>query len=120
MIEVRLFLKAHFGQADAKAIVDGIEEIVDSRNDVLRNELASKNDLQVLELATRKDLQATRDELKGEIASVRLDMVNMKADLIEKIAAVKVGLAKQIWITALVQFLAVVGALLAIMQAMKK
>lgn len=102
-------LKAHFGQADAEAIVDGIEEIADGRNDVLRSELASK-----------KDLQATRDELKEEIADLRLDMVHMKADLIEKIAAVKVGLAKQIWFTALIQFLAVVGTLLAIMQAMKK
>ncbi|HTJ14499.1 MAG TPA: hypothetical protein VL547_20815 [Dinghuibacter sp.] len=102
-------LKAHFGQADAEAIVDGIEEIVDTRNEVLRNELASK-----------RELYGVRDELKSEIADLRLDMTREFATVRGEIATIKVGLTKTIWITSLVQFLAVVGALLAIIQSLKK
>ena len=78
--------------------------------------LATKTDLAALQLEVRDQ----KVELKGEIAALQLEVRDQKVELMGVINGQKADLTKSIYFMGLVQFLAIMGGVLAIVTLMLK
>jgi hypothetical protein len=118
-----IFTKYNFSREDAGFITDVLSEI-DSRQD-------EKFQLSKELFLTQKDktdlierIDNVKIELIERIDNVKIELIeridNVKIELIERIESTKSDLTKTMYAVGIIQFLTIVGALLAILNFMHK
>ena len=100
----------------AGLFVQRIEETIDDKMEQRHEHLSTKTDLAALQLEVRDQ----KVELKGEIAALQLEVRDQKVELMGVINGQKADLTKSIYFMGLVQFLAIMGGVLAIVTLMLK
>lgn len=76
--------------------------------------LATKTDLADLKIDLMSVINSQKNELKEDMASLRLEVNAQKNELKEDMSILRSDLNKSIYMVGLVQFLAIVGSLIGI------
>lgn len=98
--------KYNFSPEDAQFLSDVLQEIDDRQ----RSEFEAKLD----QLLTQKDKTELIDRIEQNKAELIYRMQQDKTEMMDRIQKVETSLTKQIYIVGLIQFLAIVGAVIGI------
>ena len=115
----RTFIK---DKEKAKAFVEKIEATVDDKMEQRFEHLATKSDLAALKVELMDMLFRQKEELMGVIHTQKEELMGVihtqKEELMGVITQQRTELIKSIYLVGLIQFLAIVGSVLAIVTFM--
>lgn len=107
--------KVQWGAEEAETVIEYIESKV---------ERSVEQNLEKLGLATKQDLFDLRQETNGKLSELRIkfkqDLAFFRAEFKQELALLETKLTRAIYINGLIQFLAIVGSVLAILNFVKK
>lgn len=128
-------LKQHIGEQGATLMMEYIHSKIGQEMEYNNKLMATKEDMMLAKQDLRSEIMAVRSELKEDIMAVRSELkadiiqlrtelkaeiMAVRVELLEKIMALKAELTKTIYIVGLLQFLAIVGSVIAIFKFMIK
>lgn len=103
--------KAKLGTQEAETVIEYIESKV---------ERSVEQNLEKLGLATKQDLVVLKEETTQKLSDLKIEFKQDMAGLRNEIAQLETKLTRAIYINGLIQFLAIVGSALAILNFVKK
>jgi hypothetical protein len=98
----------HLSDDKAAEAVYAVQEMTESA-------FTSKKDV----LATKEDLYSIKSELKKDILATKEDLYSLRSELKKDIQDTKDNLYRAIYLSGILQFIAMTGSLLAIIKLMK-
>lgn len=123
--------KSKLGAEEAEIVIDYIENKVEknvehnikslaTKGDINELKEATKEDIGKLREATREDISKLREATKEDVSKLREELTLTKAELKVEIATVKSDMLRAVYVVGLVQFLAIVGSVIAIINFLAK
>ena len=111
---VRLLPRVASRQKQSTIFCSGIDQHHTRSHGPKHEHLATKTDLADLKIDLMSVINSQKNELKEDMASLRLEVNAQKNELKEDMSILRSDLNKSIYMVGLVQFLAIVGSLIGI------